>query len=408
MKVQPTLFTCGSLRTWEGVQGAQIVLLRTDMSRDELGPGETFDGPIVVDCSHMGRRASGIERVTRELFSAEALTPLCPRATPAGSTRLSTILLQLIANPVRAALHPRDVWIFPGYPPSPLFVFLTSRKVLYVHDLFLMTRWEDLNWAAKLYMAAPFRIAIAHFRYFFVNSLTTGRELVSVVRPGARIMPFRPPASNVFGLSPGRPGRQKEECEPIVVGALGTVEPRKNFLAAADIVQALQERLNRPVELHIIGRPGWGKDHDRLATMPHVRLRGFVSNSEIPEAVAKWDAVLCSSHSEGLGLPLLELQHAGLPIIAPDQPIFHEVLGASGVYVRSGKPHEAAARIAELFMSPNWRGHYAELGKENLARWNALAQQDRRDSISFLSDLCRDLAQGKRPGDTRPDATGAS
>jgi glycosyltransferase involved in cell wall biosynthesis len=257
-------------------------------------------------------------------------------------------------------------------------------------------------------MAAPFKIAVAHFRYFFVNSLTTGRELTSVVRPEARIMPFRPPASNVFGLSPDRPARQKEEREPIIVGALGTVEPRKNFLAAADIIRALGERLNRPVEFHIIGRPGWGTDHDRLATMPHVRLRGFVADAEIPEAVAKWDAALCSSHSEGLGLPLLELQYAGLPIIAPDQPIFHEVLGASGTYIRPGKPHEAAARISDLFISPNWRGHYAELGKENIARWNVLAQQDRSHSIAFLSDLCRDLAHGKRRGDTRRDATGAS
>lgn len=36
-------------------------------------------GAIVVDQTHMARRASGIERVTRELFSSEALAPLPSR-----------------------------------------------------------------------------------------------------------------------------------------------------------------------------------------------------------------------------------------------------------------------------------------------------------------------------------------
>ena len=39
-------------------------------------------GEIVVDQTHMARRASGIERVTRELFSREALAPLPSRRTP--------------------------------------------------------------------------------------------------------------------------------------------------------------------------------------------------------------------------------------------------------------------------------------------------------------------------------------
>ena len=36
-----------------------------------------ISGPaLVVDRTHLGRRASGIERITEELFSAVALAPL--------------------------------------------------------------------------------------------------------------------------------------------------------------------------------------------------------------------------------------------------------------------------------------------------------------------------------------------
>lgn len=313
------------------------------------------------------------------------------------------IINQFIANPARAALRPRDIWIFPGYPPSPLFIFLPCHKVLYVHDLFLMTRWQDLNWSAKLYMALPFRLAIRHLRYFFVNSLATGRELAPVVSPQAKIMPFRPAARNVFGLSPHKAVTSKSSNEPIIVGALGTIEPRKNFTAAANIIHVLGQRLNRPVELHIVGRPGWGEDYERLARMPHVRLHGFVPDDEVPDIIATWDAVLCSSHSEGLGLPLLELQHAGLPIIVPDQAIFHEVLGASGIFIRPGEPEEAAMRIADLIVQPGWSTHNAELARKNIERWNLLAEEDRKNALAFLSGLCRKTPRQNRPHHVPPD-----
>ena len=334
--------------------------------------------------------------MTQALFSGEALAPLPSRMTPGASSRLAMIYNQMIANPARAAMHSGDVWVFPGYPPSPVFHLLPCRKVLYVHDLFLMTRWSDLNWPARLYMALPFRLAVRRFRFFFVNSLTTGRQLGAFARPGARIMPFRPPVRNVFGLMPEKARRPKSPDGPIIIGALGTVEPRKNFIAAAEIIQALAQRLNRIVEFHIVGRAGWGKDYERLQSMPHVQLHSFVPDALMPELVTRWDAFLCCSHDEGLGLPLLEMQHGGLPIIAPDKEIFREVLGASGAYIRPDRPTEAAAAIADMLAAPHWRGRCAELAQQNVVRWNALAEEDRKNAIAFLAESLRRHSSGGR------------
>jgi glycosyltransferase involved in cell wall biosynthesis len=355
--------------------------------KEDVASRETPDRFIVVDQTHMGRRASGIERITRELFSSEALAPLQARKTASASGRLAMMFNQMIVNPARAAIRPHDVWIFPGYPPSPVFLLLGCAKVLYVHDLFLMTRPDDLNWAAKLYMALPFRLAVRRFHYFFVNSLTTGRQLAAVARQDARIMPFRPPASNVLGLTPEHPALARSPDGPLILGTLGTVEPRKNFIAAAEIARTLSQALNRKVQLHIVGRPGWGKDYEQLQSMPDVELHGFVPDAMMPSLVAKWDAFLCCSHDEGLGLPLLEMQHAGLPIIAPDQEIFHEVLGASGAYIQPNEPRESAAVIADIIGAPNWRDRCAKLARENITRWNKLAEEDRRNAIAFLSNL---------------------
>lgn len=347
---------------------------------------------LVVDRTHLGRRASGIERITEDLFSDAALAPLRVEGLEAAG-RLSIVLRQRVHAPLAALLRPSTLWIFPGYPPSPLFARLRERTVLYVHDLFLITRRSDLNRSAKLYMADAFRKAIEGLRYFLVNSQATGGQLAPYTRPDARILPYRPRIRNVFGLEP-RDGAGADDARPLIVGALGTVEPRKNFPAAARICEALAARLGRSVQLHIVGRPGWGGDFDALSALPHVTLHGFVPDETARELIQGFDLFLSTSHDEGLGLPLLEAQFAGMPVVAPDQEVFREVLGASGTFVDPARPDEAAARIAALLAEEGWRARHREAARDNVARWNAQADRDREAVIAFLGELARDRARG--------------
>ena len=97
------------------------------------------------------------------------------------------------------------------------------------------------------------------------------------------------------------------------------------------------------------------------------------------------------------------MQHGGLPIIAPDKEIFREVLGASGAYIRPDRPTEAAAAIADMLAAPHWRGRCAELEQQNVVRWNALAEEDRRNAIAFLAGLCGDTAAEGGFGEDRPE-----
>jgi glycosyltransferase involved in cell wall biosynthesis len=300
---------------------------------------------------------------------------------------------QMVLNPAMALVRPRVPWIFPGYPPSPAFLLWSGRVVLYVHDLFLMTRDEDLNCAARFYMARPFRWAIKRLRYFLVNSESTGRELKSYVRDNASIIPYRPTVRNVFGLDEESEMSSRSKTDPLVIGALGTIEPRKNFKAAATIADALQQLLHRRVELHIIGRGGWGGDYEALATHPKVRLYGFLEDTAARVAIEKFDIFLSTSHDEGLGLPLLEAQYAGLPIFAPDQGVFREVLGDSGCYIKADDPREAAATIAAYLQQPDWRARGNAQARINVVRWNRQAEGDRNRVVTFLMNLSETLSQ---------------
>ncbi|WP_018262414.1 glycosyltransferase [Methylobacterium sp. WSM2598] len=361
-----------------------------------LGPRPT----LVVDRTHLSRRASGIERITRELFSEEALAPLPVTGWTSRGSRPAMIREQMLRMPAAALAHPRSLWLFSGYPPSPVFAALPERSVLYVNDLFLLTRRHELNRAARLYMVPPFRLALRRLRNFLVLSETTGATLRPWIRPDATVLLYRPPIRNVFSLSDALPeeagaGDREDPNRPLVVGAMGTIEPRKNYSGAAALCAALSRRLGRPVELRIIGRPGWGGEAETLARLPHVRPLGFLDDDEARRAIGAFDLFLMSSHDEGLGLPLLEMQFAGLLVVAPDKPVFHEVLGASGLRVPIGDPEAAAAAVAAALARPDWRREAREAARHNLARWNRQAAGDREAVVDFLGRRLAALAGGR-------------
>ena len=342
---------------------------------------------VRIDYTHVGRRASGIERITTAQFNGTALSPLDVRPFNASGNRLQIMAAQMIGLPACAFGHRSDVFVFPGFPPSPYFAFAAERSVLYVHDVFLLTRRPDLNRAARYYMAPLFAMAVSRFRYFLTNSQDTARQLRSRCHPGATVIPYRPRIENVFGLAVGDRATRPATPPALRVLSIGTVEPRKNFGAAADICAALAARIGRPVEYHIIGRIGWGGDADLLRRRPNVFLHGFLSDAQARPLIESADILLCTSHAEGLGLPLIEAQYCGIPIVAPQGDVFSEVLGASGLLIDTSSPERAAERIAEAMSSDSWRTRYVAASTGNVARWNALADTDRSEVVALLSRL---------------------
>jgi glycosyltransferase involved in cell wall biosynthesis len=199
---------------------------------------------------------------------------------------------------------------------------------------------------------------------------------------------------NIFGLSSdGRAGRAARPTQLRLI-ALGTVEPRKNFLAAAEIAAALAGNGFDRVTLDIVGREGWSDDWERLTAIPGVKLHGYQTTESAASIIDGADAFICTSHEEGLGLPLLEAQYAGLPVIAPDQPIFREVLGDSGLYVDTRDPGAAAQMIASSLCAAGWRQTHATCAAENLRRWNAIARADRDAVVDAIARLARSLLPG--------------
>ena len=348
---------------------------------------------IYVDHTHLGRHVTGLERITLELFSPAALAPLEIVPITAHGTR-QMVTTQTFGLPLRLATS-SSILLCPGFPPSPLLRPFASRVLPYIHDVFLLSRPAELNRRARLYMAAPFKLALRRYPRFLANSNDTRRKLAAHCRPDAAITLYRPSVRNVFDLeSKERTGR---EPQPLRLVALGTVEPRKNFVAAARITGALRTQGFPEATLDIVGRQGWGDNWRTLEAFPGVTLHGYQPSGRVRQLLHDADIFICTSHDEGLGLPLLEAQYAGLPIVAPDSAIFHEVLDASGIFVDPADPTAAAAKIAAMLSHRQWRSRYIALAAQNLKRWNALAAADRDAVICLIAEIAGRQLSARTP-----------
>lgn len=333
---------------------------------------------VFLDLTHLGRHVTGIERIAIEQFEKTEFDGAEIISIRAGSVP-AMILKQQVLLPLLALLHPKARFAFPGFPPSPLFTLFRNRAVFYVHDTFLITRGQDLSLKARLYMAPGFKIAVGRLKHFLVNSEKTQSDLSSYIPGDASIKLYRPAVSNVFKLESQDRFTRADQAIPLKLVALGTVEPRKNYRAALTILDALRAAHDAGAELHIIGREGWGDEGQRIKAHPGVTVHGYLPGAEVSRIMNSADVYICTSHDEGLGLPLLEAQYAGLAVVAPDQSVFREVLGSSATFIDPADATISAAAISKLVTTPGWRAACANAATGNLARWNALAESDLTD-----------------------------
>lgn len=354
---------------------------------------------VYVDHTHLGRPVTGLERITLELFSPASLPSLPLRPVTARGTA-DMVATQTIGLPARM-LGTSNILLCPGFPPTPLLLPFADRVVPYIHDLFLMSRQQDLNPRAKLYMAKPFKLAVERYPYFLVNSLETRRALAAHCRKDARIVVYRPKVRNVFGLTPATEKRSSGSSLRLV--SLGTVEPRKNYAYATRILVALRSSAFPDATLDIIGRNGWGDDWQTLSEQPGVTLTGYQTVEQVKQRIEQADALLCTSHEEGLGLPLLEAQYAGLPVIAPNGAIFREVLGGSGIFIDCSNAAAAAATITAILAGPDRQQQFRKLGADNLVRWNALAEADRDNVVQLVTSLQMRRSKSRSQAAERPE-----
>ncbi|WP_299684461.1 glycosyltransferase family 1 protein [uncultured Tateyamaria sp.] len=153
---------------------------------------------------------------------------------------------------------------------------------------------------------------------------------------------------------------------------VGTIEPRKNHALLLDLWE--DWGADAP-GLVIAGNRGW-KNEDvfaRLDALPPdgpVRVAHGLSDGAIAALMQGSHGLLFPSHGEGYGLPAMEAAARGVPVVANDLPVFHEVLGNIPIYANATDRYLWKKKIEALakrtpsqapgaqFVPPTWDAHF--------------------------------------------------
>lgn len=235
----------------------------------------------------------------------------------------------------------------------------TRPLVLTVHDVLPLSHphlfppvtvaQQRLVLARRARRAARVIVNTEHVRGQAVELLGLERERVRVVPCGVDGR-FRPTAPDTARL------RARFGIDRPYVLAVGTLEPRKNLLAAVRGLAAAG--LGDEVALVVAGAPGWRNEaFEREAPRAGVPLRmaGRVSDEEL---VALYSAARClvfPSLYEGYGLPPLEAMACGCPVISSDRSGLPEVVGDAGLLVDPTDHEGIGAAIGALLSDDDRR-----------------------------------------------------
>jgi len=118
-----------------------------------------------------------------------------------------------------------------------------------------------------------------------------------------------------------------------------------------------------------------------------IRWTGPVSDDDLAAAFARADAFVWPSLHEGFGLPPLEAQRLGAPVLASDIPINREILGSSARYFPPTQPAQLASLLSEISASAELRSTLSAASRANAERftwdattsaWNAIIDREAR------------------------------
>jgi glycosyltransferase involved in cell wall biosynthesis len=163
---------------------------------------------------------------------------------------------------------------------------------------------------------------------------------------------------------------------------LGTLQPRKNLARLIEAFGAIDfGHFERPPSLVIAGKPGWlhqdlSAQVARLGLERRIAFPGYVSDEDKAPLISGAIAFVFPSLYEGFGLPVVEAQACGCPVVTSNSSSLPEAAGQAALLV---DPHDTSAishALLQVAIDDAMRTSLSERGLANARRfsWEACAR----------------------------------
>lgn len=353
-------------------------LLPTGVDRVGLAYMERYQNQARAVLSELGFSAILSERDSRQAFE------LLSHTRPARST-VRMLVARGILNSSRERFE-RAVLLHTSHNGMERMRYYRAmrrrniRSVFMVHDLIPLTHSEYCRPGIDEAHRRRIHTALREADGLIANSQDTLAELEKEAHQTGLTLP----PTVIARLAPGINSRESADSpldHPYFV-MLGTIEPRKNHWLMLQVWRRLVETLGAQApKLVIIGRRGWECENvvDMLERCKPIQDAVIEETNCTDERLRAWllhaRALLFPSFVEGYGMPLVEALTLGVPVLASDLAVFHEIAGDIPDYVdpldglgwlssiRAYSQTDSRKRAAQLsrmsyFEAPTWQDHF--------------------------------------------------
>ncbi len=282
--------------------------------------------------------------------------------------------------------HPVDLLF---QPTHTLPLFRPKRVVTTLHDVGF-ERFPKLYTPAELrYHRHSARLAVKAANRILTVSEFSKREIVEFYKVPAERITVTPLAVDTAkyhaGITADEKGAvlQKYRLSPPFFLYVGRIEEKKNIvnLLHAFAIFKGWRGVGDPLKLLLAGNLGHGKERimKEIAARglaEHVIMPGYIPEDDVPGLMASATALVFPSNYEGFGLPILQAQACGTPVITSDAASMPEVAGEGALYVKPQEPDDIAEKMKLLMDEGNVPIRLRALGLENVKRfdWNETAR----------------------------------
>lgn len=253
-----------------------------------------------------------------------------------------------------------------------------AKLVYTIHDLCFWTHPEFTSETNRVLCQRQVLAALQYADAFHFISQSSRRDFEAIL-PGYLERSAKPHLIVPSGsrltpkarerASPGLPDRQAPWL------FVGTIEPRKNVDALLDAYLSYGQRSQaKPRPLVLAGGQGWesAATHQRIAQLQQehdIQYLGYVDEAKLSELYQNAFALLCPSHYEGFGLPVIEAMSVGLPCLANPVPAIVEFAAGCAKWVDFGDRAMVADTMIELEADELRYKHLEIAGHEKAAEF---------------------------------------
>jgi glycosyltransferase involved in cell wall biosynthesis len=317
------------------------------------------------------------------------LTPLrsrWPTSQPEVRVLWEQLVQPWVLRRIGADLVHGPVFVGPLLAPCPV--------VVTIHDLSFIRFPNLFHPANRLYLTVLTRLSARRARRLIAVSAHAAAEAVQLLGvPAERIEVIYHGVDPDFRPLPDREiaaFRQRRGVPERFVLFVGTLEPRKNLVR---LVEAFADLVRRgscgnrddQVALVFVGGKGWFYDKvfarvEALGLDKAVTFAGYVMNEELPLWYNAAAVLAYPSVYEGFGLPVLEAQACGTPVLTSNVSSLPEAAGDAALMVDPYDVEALAAGLDRLLTDESLRDGLRERGLAHASKftWPRAAQETAR------------------------------